>query len=1047
MPEYEEVLCILKSEKSNLNLWVDLALAYYKNGNPNALIRLLEMSRSNASLEYKDSDKDQMRALDMLGTYYVQTATQEKDKGKRRELHIKATHLYSTADKIMMYDTNHVLCRAFFCLAEGNKIEQADAQFNFVLNQSVNNVPAQLGKANIAYNRKEYKEALTYYKKALRINPQCPADVRLGMAHCFLKLGNEEKARLAFERALKLDSKCVGALVGLAIIKLNGENPGNIKLGTTMLSKAYNIDPNNPMVLNHLANHFFFKKEYAKTKLLAERALLNTENEAMRAESCYHMARVFHVQADNQKAFQYYYQATQFASTTFVLPHYGLGQMYIHGGDMENAVQCFEKVLRAQPNNYESMKILSSLYASSNNQQKREIAKSHLMKITERFPEDIEAWIELAQILEQSDLCGSLSAYDKALDLIHKSGQCIIPPVLLNNVAALNFRLGNLDESRTKLEESLTASKEMILANPTEHESCISITITYNLARLLEAQCQFQKAKTLYKDILKEHPNYIDCYLRLGCMARDRNQIYEASDWFKEALRIDNEHPNAWTLLGNLHFSKMEWGPSQKKFERILRNPSTINDPYALISMGNIWMQTLYQPTSDRDKKMKNLELALQFYSKVLKSDPKNIWAANGIGCVVAHKNYIAEAKDIFAQVRESTDDFCDVWLNIAHIYTEQKQYINAIQMYENCMKKFFKHDNIEVLQYLGRAYIKAGKFTEAKFTYLKAQRVAPQNPVILYNIAFVLKLLASKILKDEKSNLNDVLQAVNNLELSHRYFLHLSNTGDRMRYDVTTAGLEATRCQDLLSQAQYHVARARKMDNEERETRLKQEIEREATRVKHAEEHNKTLKQLEKQKEQMLLKRQEIIEKTKIAKILLEPVREKRKIKRHTNNAPDSDESVSSDPDDNRSSRSSEPNKSIKSGKDKEDKKNKPTKRPRESLASSKSGSDRPANKKPRSLKIKEKVNMLPSKQKMRIVSKAIISTSENDSSDSDVKKRIMGQYTSRTKSGSPISKSSSSKSDFRRSGPKSRSASGSCLKSNSRSDNRSQSSSRSSS
>lgn len=28
-------------------------------------------------------------------------------------------------------------------------------------------------------------------------------------------------------------------------------------------------------------------------------------------------------------------------------------------------------------------------------------------------------------------------------------------------------------------------------------------------------------------------------YLRLGCMARDKGQIYEASDWFKEALQIN----------------------------------------------------------------------------------------------------------------------------------------------------------------------------------------------------------------------------------------------------------------------------------------------------------------------------------------------------------------------------------------------------------------------------------------------------------------------------------------------------------------------------
>lgn len=27
-------------------------------------------------------------------------------------------------------------------------------------------------------------------------------------------------------------------------------------------------------------------------------------------------------------------------------------------------------------------------------------------------------------------------------------------------------------------------------------------------------------------------------YLRLGCMARDKQQTYEASDWFKDALQV-----------------------------------------------------------------------------------------------------------------------------------------------------------------------------------------------------------------------------------------------------------------------------------------------------------------------------------------------------------------------------------------------------------------------------------------------------------------------------------------------------------------------------
>ena len=66
--------------------------------------------------------------------------------------------------------------------------------------------------------------------------------------------------------------------------------------GVKLLSKAYSIDNQSPMVLNHLANHFFFKKDYTKVQHLALHAFHGTEVEAMQAESCYQLARSFHVQ-------------------------------------------------------------------------------------------------------------------------------------------------------------------------------------------------------------------------------------------------------------------------------------------------------------------------------------------------------------------------------------------------------------------------------------------------------------------------------------------------------------------------------------------------------------------------------------------------------------------------------------------------------------------------------------------------------------------------------------------------------------------------------
>ena len=862
LPDGEEVISILKDERAPLHIWVALALHYYKQGKFDDFVSVLETSRTDADVSYKDHEKDQMVALDTLAAHYVQLARKEKQKEKRKELFAQATLLYTTADKIVMYDPNHLLGRAYFCLLEGDKMDQAEAQFNFVLQQSPESIPALLGKACISFNKKDFKGALAFYKKALRTNPNCPGAVRLGMGHCFLKLGNSEKARLAFQRALDLDKKCVGALVGLAVLELNSKNHDSIKKGVELLSKAYTIDSSYPMVLNHLADHFFFKKDYAKVQHLALHAFHGTDVEAMQAESCYQLARAFHIQGDHDQAFQYYYQATQFASGGYVLPHYGLGQMYIARGDTENAALCLEKVLTSQPNNYETLKILGSLYASSPDPKKREAARGHLKKVTEETPDDVEALIELAGILEQMDISASLQAYEKASQMLKDTVGAEVPPEILNNIAALHFRCGDYEKAKSYYEQTLERCRQERLQDETYYSN-ITVSINYNLARLYEELCDFERAEQLYKGILKEHPSYVDCYLRLGCMARDREQIYEASDWFKEALQKNQEHADAWALIGNLHLAKHEWGPGQKKFERILKNPETKSDTYSNLSLGNVWLQTLHTSARDRAKDKKHLERALDYYKDVLRKDSRNLYAANGIGSVLAHKGFFREARDVFAQVREATADMPDVWLNLAHIYVEQKQYISAIQMYENCLKKFYSFHNTDVLLYLARAYFMSGRLEDCKTTLLKARHIAPNDSLLLFNLALVEQRSAIAVLRNEMSKLPQVVGAVRELEMAQRFFVYLSKEGDHMKFDLNFATHEARKCADYLSQAQHHVSRARKVDDEERLMRERQEKERELIRQKHIEEEQEKARERDLQSQKMEEARQQFKLKT----------------------------------------------------------------------------------------------------------------------------------------------------------------------------------------
>ncbi|CAF0874480.1 unnamed protein product [Didymodactylos carnosus] len=870
----QEVLSILQQENCPLHIWVTLALEYYRQGKETDFVQILEAAKNEITnqkqqqshqqqqtKEQRQHENDQMKCLDTLAAYYVKCGYKEKRGQKKRENFTQATLLYTHADKIMMYDLNHLLGRAYFCLLEGDKMDQAEAQFNFVLNQMQNNIPALLGRACIAFNKKDYRSALNLYKRALKNCPENSAGIRVGMANCFAKINKLEKAELSFNRAIQIDPKCVGALVGLAILELNQKRNESIRNGVTKLSRAYQIDPQNPMVLNHLANHFFFKKDYQRVRQLAMHALNYTENEAMRSESCYHLARAHHAERDYEEAFRYYYQATHFAPEKFVLPHFGLGQMYLARSDFTNASDCFERILKVHPNDHESMKILASIYCESSEIDKRDKAREYLKKVTQHDTHDIDSWIQLAEILEGVELQGSLEAYLTASKLIHETQEIDTPVEILNNMGSLYYRLNNYEESKRCFEIGIQNADVARETEPVYYNS-ILVTMRYNLARVYEASFEFDKAETLYKDILREHPKYVDCVLRLGCMTRDRGQIYNASDWFKDALEINQSNPDAWTMIGNLHSAKQEWRPGQKKFERILHNTSTANDSYAMISLGNIWLQTLYIPTKDKDREKRHQTRALQVYKTVLKNDQRNIWAANGVGCVLAHKNYLNEARDIFAQVREATADFPDVWLNIAHIYVEQKQYIPAVQMYENCLKKFYKYNNVEVLTYLARALVKGNRLKEAHNALLNARRVSPHDLTLMYNVSLVQQKLAHETLKDENSTLAPVLQAIDQLKIAQKTFTWLSENGDPSRIDLNQSSQEARQCSDYLSQSTYHEIRARKKDEQEQLIRRKQDEERKKLREKQLfeeqERHRKDeeRRQLETEKRQEFVKR-----------------------------------------------------------------------------------------------------------------------------------------------------------------------------------------------
>ncbi|KAJ1355322.1 hypothetical protein KIN20_012666 [Parelaphostrongylus tenuis] len=817
-----------------------------------------------------------MRALDILAAYYVRLGHKERNsKERKRDLFSKATLLYTTADRIKMYDMPHLTGRAYFCLVEAraSKVDQADQQFNFVLKQDAYDIPAMLGKAIILFSKQDYKAALYFLKRALRQKPDGPADMRVGIGYCLARLGLTDKARIAFERALELQSDNVCALSALAILDYNTHTVEGAQSAVACLGQAYSLEPENPVVLVHLANHFFFKGEMGKVERLAWHAMNMTEGDEIKAEACYILARYFHYNRDYEKAFKYYYQATTLNHPTFVLPQYGLGQLYIMRGEYSQAITAFETVLKSMPNNIDTLKVLGALYAHTDpgNTERQEKAREMLTKVLDANPNDVEVLIDLAQLLEGVDPQKALSHYERACELIKptEDGQLDAPAAILNNIGALCMTMEKYDRAKEYFEAA-----EVKLQEDLEGDLCDSklssyvITMRYNRARCLEHLCLFEDAEVLYKAILREQENYTDCYLRLGCLARDRGQIYESSVWFKEAMSVDQNNADSWVLIGNLHMSKHEWGPGQKKFEQVL-NKMDKEDAYSWVSLGNVWMEMLFNLGRKKadvpGQETKYMDRALQMFGKALKIEPKNIWAANGIGCVLASKSLWQDARDIFTQVREATSEFYDVWMNIAHVYIELGQYVPALQMYSNAIKKFSKEQDYQALLYLARAYYKAGRLSDSLHTLEKAMIEAPDNVLLKFNYAFVLKLMATEVLQEVKSTALQVRGAMADLRTAERMLAFISSNrddtwGGSRFVSRTLAGEEARACTDLLRQAQTYLARAQQRDEEDERQRAKQQAEREALRRKLAQEAEERERELREKQASMANMRNEYL-------------------------------------------------------------------------------------------------------------------------------------------------------------------------------------------
>ncbi|RHY24990.1 hypothetical protein DYB32_008574 [Aphanomyces invadans] len=820
-----DIMDILRAEIAPLEVWLNVAIEYYLQGRTDQFELIFEQATVPEAEEIYNDDaarKSRLKMYNAWVSHFVNVMWNEDDERRREIPAQKAVALFQKADRIDAQCPNTLVGKALMFMAKGED-DRAERFLKNVLIADKENLPAILASALLHVRKKKYVEAKKLYQEAIVLHPKSPqaSRIRMCFAYCCYQMGCVDKAKAVMKYAAALDDSNVTASMANALWSLASLPPEE------------------------------------RLRSMQDEGDRSTE---LRAESCFLIARGHHAEGKYQEAFGYYYSATR-STPSYALPWYGLAQMYYHQNALDKAAVYLEKTLKLFPDNTEVLLFLGHVYLRLN---RKPDAIANFRRVADLDPGNVDALIGTAEILhssnERHEQLAAISAYVAAQRVLENTMEPV-PDGLHTNLGSLHMRVGQYHEAIECYGLAL-GTGERGARPPFPDVDSSNVTVLYNIGLAYEKLGEWSLSTGIYKSIIERFPWYLDALLRLAVFERESGNHDQATALLDKALGQDPTCANACLLQANMHFHKREWSLAQKKYEQVLGmklpdgSMALKNDPYTFLSMGNIFMSNI----GEKGRYLKNMTLAETYYKKTLASNPQNVYAANGIGIMLAEKGQLDKAKLIFAQVREAAPDMPDAWINLAHIHMGERRYGEAITLYQVSLNKHYKGQDVTVLLYLAKAYYEAKRYSECITTLTKSIHIAPQELKLWYNLALaqedfaVATLGATETSTSAKSNrtMADVQRAISDLQRAQRIYAFLNNAVPPASskkghpIDMEKVHDHETFCKETLEKASVHLEferqreEKRKLDAEnrrrmvlmledERQAQLQAQKEREA--------------------------------------------------------------------------------------------------------------------------------------------------------------------------------------------------------------------------
>ncbi|EOD47725.1 Tetratricopeptide TPR-1 [Neofusicoccum parvum] len=369
-----------------------------------------------------------------------------------------------------------------------------------------------------------------------------------------------------------------------------------------------------------------------------------------------------------------------------------------------------------------------------------------------------------------------------------------LPPQLLNNMGCFYYQQEKYAQARELFQSALNACVKVGDKDQSVDTDALVTTISYSLARTYEAEGMLDEAKKVYEGLLQRHSDYVDANIRLTYIKLRQSPQDEGPKAMSELYKAESSNLEVRALYGwylskaKKRTNNINEDQEQRHYKHTLQQYDK-HDRYSLTGMGDIYLAIAREmrrdTEQDKEKRRKMYQRAVEFFDKALQLDPKNAYAAQGIGIALIECNKdFAGAVQLFTKVRETMKD-PSVYINLGHVYCELKQYSRAIENYEAALAKDRARD-ATILACLGRVWLLRGKqekSVQAMKTSLdysqRALEVAPEQIHFKFNVAFVQIQIAQLIyqLPENARSLEEVEAAAKGLDDAIEAFIAIAKS------------------------------------------------------------------------------------------------------------------------------------------------------------------------------------------------------------------------------------------------------------------------------